>query len=301
MFTELKRIIHKNITGPSEIYSLLTKSCKIINMNAIEKLNKKNQEGKFICIGLDTDINKLPACLKENSDPILHFNKAIIEKCSEQAAAYKLNFAFYEREGYKGLQILEDTIAAIPEDILIIADAKRGDIGNTSQMYTEAILNKMNFDSITVNPYMGDDSIAPFIKDPDKLTFILALTSNTGASDFEKQKLENGLFLYQLVIDKVNYWNKNFNCGIVFGATKTEELYENMKRIGDLPVLLPGVGAQGGSLEDVVKTFKEFNRKNYLINVSRTIIYKSSENDFAEAALNEVIDLNESVKRLLND
>jgi len=270
-------------------------------MNAAEKLNKKNQEGKFICIGLDTDINKLPVCLKESSNPVLEFNKAIIEKCSGHAAAFKLNFAFYEREGYKGFQILEDTLAAIPEDILIIADAKRGDIGNTSQMYADAILNKMNFDSITVNPYMGDDSIAPFIKDPGKLIFILALTSNAGASDFEKQKLENGMYLYQLVIDKVTHWNKNFNCGIVFGATKSEDLHENMKRIGDLPVLLPGVGAQGGSLEDIVNIFKEFNRKNYLINVSRTIIYKSSENDFAEAALNEIISLNKSVNQLLND
>jgi orotidine-5'-phosphate decarboxylase len=270
-------------------------------MNALDKLNKKNQEGKYICIGLDTDLNKLPASVKKTSNPVLEFNKAIIEKCSEHAAAYKLNFAFYERDGAEGLRTLEDTIALIPEDILIIADAKRGDIGNTSQMYAEAILDKMNFDSITINPYMGEDSIAPFIKNPDKLTFILALTSNAGALDFEKQKLENGSFLYQLVIEKVNQWNVKHNCGIVFGATKSEELNQNMNRIGDLPVLLPGVGAQGGSLEDVVKTFKEFKRKNFLINVSRGIIYKSGENDYADAALNEIINLNETVSGLLNE
>jgi orotidine-5'-phosphate decarboxylase len=270
-------------------------------MNALEKLNRKNQEGKFICIGLDTDIDKLPACLRNKTDPIFEFNKAIIEKCSGYAAAYKLNFAFYERAGYEGFQILEETIAAIPGDILIIADAKRGDIGNTSQMYADAILNKMNFDSMTVNPYMGYDSIAPFINNPDKLIFILALTSNPGASDFEKQKFENGSYLYQLVIDKVNQWNINNNCGIVFGATKFEELLQNMIRIGNLPVLLPGVGAQGGNLEDVLKTFKKFNRKNFLINVSRGIIYKSNGIDFAEAALKELISMNASALQFFND
>jgi orotidine-5'-phosphate decarboxylase len=270
-------------------------------MNALDKLNRKNQEGKYICIGLDTDINKLPVSIKETSNPVLEFNKAIIEQCSTYAAAYKLNFAFYERDGYKGLQNLEDTIALIPEDILIIADAKRGDIGNTSQMYSEAILDKLNFDSVTVNPYLGDDSVAPFIKNQDKLTFILALTSNAGAADFEKQKLDNGLYLYQLVIEKVKQWNTNYNCGIVFGATKTEELLENMQRIGDLPVLLPGVGAQGGSLEDVVRAFRQVNRKNYLINVSRGIIYKSGGTDFAGEALKELKNLNNSVHQFLND
>jgi orotidine-5'-phosphate decarboxylase len=270
-------------------------------MNAIEKLNKKNSDEKFICIGLDTDINKLPVCIKDKANPVLEFNKAIIEKCSNYAAAYKLNFAFYEKDGYKGLQTLEETIALIPNDALIIADAKRGDIGNTSQMYAEAILDKMNFDSITINPYMGEDSIAPFIKNPDKLIFILALTSNAGASDFEKQKLEGGSYLYQIVIDKVNKWNLKNNCGIVFGATKSEELYQNMKRIGQLPVLLPGVGAQGGSLEDVVKTFREYKRKNFLINVSRGIIYKSNGDDFAGAALKEIIKLNDSARHLFNE
>jgi orotidine-5'-phosphate decarboxylase len=270
-------------------------------MNALEKLNRKNQEGKFICIGLDSDIDKLPDCLKDKTNPILEFNKALIEKCSGYAAAYKLNFAFYEKAGYEGIKIIEETIAAIPGDILIIADAKRGDIGNTSKMYAEAILNKMKFDSMTVNPYMGNDSIAPFIENTDKLIFILALTSNPGASDFEKQKLGNGSYLYQLVIEKVNQWNIKNNCGIVFGATKYEELNQNMNIIGKLPVLLPGVGAQGGSFEDVLKTFKKFNRKNFLINISRGIIYKSNGIDFAEAALQEIISLNISARQLLND
>jgi len=270
-------------------------------MDAFNKLNLKNQSSKFICIGLDTDIDKLPACLKDTKNPVLEFNKAIIEKCSGHAAAYKLNFAFYERGGYEGIKTMQETIAAIPDDILIIADAKRGDIGNTSLMYSEAILNNMNFDSVTVNPYMGYDSIAPFIKNPEKLIFILALTSNAGASDFEKQKLENGLCLYQLVIEKVNQWNINGNCGIVFGATKYEELCENMTRIGELPVLLPGVGVQGGSLEDVIKTFKKYRRRNFLVNVSRGIIYKSNGTDFADAALNEIVSLNESARLLLND
>ncbi len=269
-------------------------------MNALEKLRKKNNEGKFICLGLDTDIDKIPIHLKSKSDPVFEFNKQIIEACFGSAAAFKLNFAFYERDGYKGLHTLEKTLAIIPDDIIKIADAKRGDIGNTSQMYSKAILENLNFDSITVNPYMGEDSISPFLTNKEKLVFILALTSNSGAFDFEKLKLEDGSFLFQKVISKVKHWNKNGNCGIVFGATKTEELQENIKLFGELPVLLPGIGAQGGSLEDVVLTFKKAERKDFLINVSRGIIYKSANQDFAEAAQNELSFLNEKVAALLN-
>jgi orotidine-5'-phosphate decarboxylase len=270
-------------------------------MNAIRKLNSKNHEGKFICIGLDTDINKIPGFLKKEEDPVYEFNKLIIDRCSKYAAAFKLNFAFYERAGYKGFQTLEKTLAAIPDDLLVIADAKRGDIGNTSQMYAESIFDVMKFDSITVNPYMGEDSISPFLKYSDKLIFILALTSNPGAADFEKLKLENGSFLFQAVIDKVNQWNVSNNFGIVFGATKIEELVQNINKIKDLPVLLPGIGAQGGSLNGVIKLFKDNNRTNFLINVSRGIIYKSDDTEFAEAALQEITNLNQSIKLLYND
>ena len=166
-------------------------------------------------------------------------------------------------------------------------------------MYASAVYDYFGFDAVTIHPYMGFDSVNPFLENKDKISFILALTSNKGANDFEKLKLEDGAFLYQNVIRKVKEWNTNRNCGIVFGATQIDELYENIKLFGNLPVLLPGVGAQGGSLEDVVKVFKANNRLNLLINSSRGIIYKDNSNKFAESAKNEIIRLNEIVKSIL--
>lgn len=282
------------------MYTVQEKIILDIKMNAVEKLINRNKEEKFICVGLDSDIDKIPAFLKEKADPIYEFNKAIIEACAEFAAAFKINFAFYEREGNKGLLTLEKTLSIIPSNVLTIADAKRGDIGNTSQMYSKAILEKLNFDSITVNPYMGEDSIRPFLQNEDKLVFVLVLTSNPGASDFEKLKLEDGSFLFQKVIEKVKIWNSKNNCGIVFGATKSEELLNNIEKFENLPVLLPGIGAQGGSLEDVVRAFKMANKFNFILNVSRGIIYKSNKSDFATAARNELLNLNNSIKDLLS-
>jgi orotidine-5'-phosphate decarboxylase len=268
-------------------------------MNALEKLKNKNNEGKFICVGLDSDINKIPVHLKKMDEPVLEFNKAIINSTVEYAAAFKINFAFYESLGYTGLSTLEKTIKLIPEDILIIADAKRGDIGNTSAMYAKAVFDNLLFDSITINPYMGEDSILPFLSYQDKIIFVLTLTSNPGSEDFEKMKLQNGLFVFQQVIEKVKKWNKNNNCGIVFGATKPEELRQNIQSFDSLPVLLPGVGAQGGSLDDVVNTFKQNGRNNYIVNVSRGIIYKSNNKDFYIDAENEIKALNNNVNKLL--
>lgn len=269
-------------------------------MTAQEKLTQKNSEGKFICVGLDTDINKIPAHLKKSGDAIYDFNKSIIEKTGNSAAAYKLNFAFYENTGTQGFKILKRTIEIIPDDVLIIGDAKRGDIGNTSRMYADSLFNHFKCDASTLNPYMGEDSVQPFLQYENKLNFILALTSNRGARDFEKLRLDNGEYLYQRIIKKVNEWNTNKNCGIVFGATQAEELKINFKLIDDLPVLLPGVGAQGGNLEDVVRYFKENERLNFLINVSRGIIYKSSESEFAAAAAEELNTLNKKIKNVLS-
>ncbi len=269
-------------------------------MKAAEKLKFKNEEGKFICVGLDTDINKIPPHLLKNKNPILEFNKAIIESCGNYAAAFKLNFAFYERDGFKWFDTLKETLSFIPKDILVIADAKRGDIGNTSEMYAKAILDDLNFDSVTVNPYMGKDSVSPFIKDAKKLIFILALTSNPGATDFEKLKLENGKMLFQHVIDKIKSWNQNQNCGIVFGATNSEELQSNINLFGDLPVLLPGIGAQGGNLSDVILAFKQSRRNDFLVNVSRSIIYKSNNYNFAEESQKELLYLNDQIAKLFN-
>ncbi len=269
-------------------------------MNASDKLSRKNSEGKFICVGLDTDLNKIPVHLRDLDNPVYEFNRLIIEETSRSAAAYKLNFAFYENSGSQGFEILKKTISIIPDDVLIIGDAKRGDIGNTARMYADSIFNYFGCDASTINPYMGEDSLLPFLQFKNKLNFILALTSNPGAENFEKLKLQNGNYLYQQVIIKVNEWNANHNCGIVFGATQTKELKDNLDIIRGLPVLLPGVGAQGGSLEDVVNFFKKAGRLNFLVNVSRGLIYKSNQRDFARAAAEELNTLNTKVKKELN-
>ena len=268
-------------------------------MTAQEKLVKKNSEQKVICVGLDSDINKIPSHLRSFANPVLEFNRIIIENTCNYAAAYKINFAFYEKDGAGGFETIEKTIALIPEDIMIIADAKRGDIGNTSQMYASTVYNYFKCDAVTIHPYMGFDSVNPFLENKGKLNFILALTSNKGAEDFEKLKLLDGKMVYQRVIEKIKEWNLNKNCGIVFGATQIEELSANIKLIGDLPVLLPGVGAQGGSLEKVLQVFKANKRLNLLVNSSRGIIYKDNGDKFAESAKNEIIRLNEIVKNIL--
>ncbi len=267
-------------------------------MNALEKLIAANDANKFICVGLDTDIEKIPSFLRSSSKPVLDFNKSIIDVVKEDAAAVKINFAFYESAGYKGIKILSETIDYIPDEILVIGDAKRGDIGNTSKMYAKSVYDHFKCDAVTLNPLLGYDSLEPFLKYEDKLNFILALTSNPGASDFEKQKLDDGIFLYQKIIQKVNKWNTMKNCGIVFGATKSDELRENMNNIGSLPVLLPGIGTQSGNLEEVVYSFKSMKRKQLLINVSRSLIYKSNRKNFAHKAKEELVRLNSKVVKL---
>lgn len=268
-------------------------------MNAIQKLDFANKSGKYICIGLDSDPKKLPLHLYSSKKPVVEFNKQIVEATKDAAAAYKLNLAFYESEGTNGIKNLEETLSFIPDKILTIADGKRGDIGNTSNLYAESIFNYLKFDSTTLNPYMGQDSLEPFLLYPEKLNFILALTSNPGSADFQKQKLESGEFLYQNVIRKIHKWNTNNNCGIVFGATNISELKANLQLIDNLPMLIPGVGAQGGNLEDVTKILFAEKKYSFLINVSRGIIQKSLGEDFALAAKNELSSLNQTVLKTL--
>ena len=261
-------------------------------MTSQEKISSKNHQGKFICVGLDTDINKIPSFLKNDPDGVFKFNQSIIKATRDYAAAYKINFAFYESAGSKGIAQLERTVELIPTDILSIADAKRGDIGNTSEMYARSVFEHFGFDAVTLHPYMGKDSLQPFLDYSDKMNYVLVLTSNPGAQDFEKLELNGGKFVYQKILDSVNEWNVKNNCGIVFGATNVDELKNNIKNFGSLSVLLPGVGAQGGSLEYVSDAFSDNGRKNYLVNISRAIIYKSSGKDFAEAAKMEIVALN---------
>lgn len=267
-------------------------------MSVIKKLISANETGKYICIGLDTDPKKIPSHLNSLKNPVVEFNKRIIESTKDDVAAYKLNLAFYESEGISGLENLIETLSFIPENILTIADGKRGDIGNTSSLYARSIFEHFNFDSSTLNPYMGKDSLEPFLDYNTKLNFILTLTSNPGSSDFQKLQLKNGNFLYQDVIKKIHNWNKNSNCGIVFGATNLNELKENLILIDDLPMLIPGVGAQGGSLEDVTSTLFASNKSSFLINVSRGIIQKSFGEDFAEAARIELLSLNQIIFKI---
>ena len=265
-------------------------------MNALAKVKNRLENGYHICVGLDSDINKIPHHLRNEDDAILKFNKSIIEHTSDIAAAFKINFAFYEKEGAEGMELLSRTLKLIPDDVLIIGDAKRGDIGNTSQMYAQSMFEHYKLDASTLSPYMGYDSLSPFIDYSENIHFILALTSNPGSHDFEKLDLASGKKVYQEVISKVSQWNKNKNLGIVFGATNLDELKNNIQNFEDLLILLPGVGAQGGDLEGIVRTFKEHSNNNYIINVSRALIYADSTEKFAEVSRKVLENYNRTIQ-----
>lgn len=246
----------------------------------------------FLCIGLDVDLTKIPQHLLNTEDPIFEFNKAIIDATHDLCVSYKPNTAFYEAYGLKGWQSLEKTIKYINEkypEIFTIADAKRGDIGNTSTMYAKAFLEDLNFDSVTVAPYMGKDSVEPFLAFENKHTILLALTSNQGAFDFQTKQVE-GKPMYQTVLETSKSWKNSENLMYVVGATKAEFFTEIRKIVPDSFLLVPGVGAQGGSLADVCKYGMNANI-GLLINSSRGIIYASNQENFAEAARAEALKL----------
>ncbi|MBF6608649.1 MAG: orotidine-5'-phosphate decarboxylase [Flavobacterium sp.] len=239
----------------------------------------------FLCIGLDVDIDKIPPHLLGAEDPIFEFNKAIIDATHDLAVAFKPNTAFYEACGAKGWLSLEKTIHYINHkhpEIFTIADAKRGDIGNTSAMYAKAFLSDLGFDSVTVAPYMGKDSVEPFLAVKHKYTILLALTSNEGASDFQT-RTSDGKPLYQQVLETSKTWQNSENLMYVVGATKAEFLVDIRKIVPDSFLLIPGVGAQGGNLADVYKYGVNSN-VGLLVNSSRDILYASSGEDFAEKA-----------------
>ncbi len=264
-------------------------------MNAAEKLLYAVKQGKHICVGLDSDINKIPEHLFSAEDPIFEFNKRIIEATADYAAAYKLNFAFYESLGIKGLNSLIKTLRILPRELLVIADAKRGDIGNTSVKYAQAIYEHFQFDSATLNPYMGYDSVEAFKVYREKLSFILSLTSNPSAGDFEQLKLADGGYLFQEVIRRVGKWNEYGNLGIVFGATNIDALAENFDLFKELPVLLPGVGAQGGDLKSISSLFYERNKKDYMVNISRSLIFADNTVNFQLKVREKIIEFNKQV------
>ncbi len=269
-------------------------------MNSLDKILSANISGKFVCVGLDPDFDKLPSNLKSLENPVLEFNRLIIEATKQYAAAYKLNFAFYEKFGKKGFELIKKTLEFIPNDILKIADGKRGDIGNTAKMYAESVYGYFNFDACTLNPYMGKDSITPFLKYKNKLNFILGLTSNPSSSDFEKLKLQDGSMLYEAVIKKILEWNEDKNCGLVFGATNKTDMQEHIHLISKLPLLVPGIGAQGGNFDDVLKILLKSKSSGILINIGRSIIYKSTEKDFAEQSEKQLVCYNSSAEHILN-
>lgn len=265
-------------------------------MNTKDKLQKAYSLHSHICVGLDTDSTKLPQPLLNEANPVLSFNKKIIDATREHCAAYKINFAFYEAEGLKGIDNLFQTIEYIGGSSIVIGDAKRGDIGNTAEQYAKSIFDVFKCDCATVNPLMGIDTLQPFISREDKISYALGLTSNPGAADFEKEILADGRMLFQKIIEQVSSANKNKNCGIVFGATKLEDMIENINRLKNLHLLIPGIGAQGGDLTALLKILAENRHDQFLINVSRSVIYKSQSTDFDEAAKEEVIRLNKIVR-----
>ena len=261
---------------------------------------KKKQS--FLCIGLDVDLSKIPTHLLELEDPIFEFNKAIIEATHHLCVAYKPNTAFYEAYGLKGWKSLEKTIQYLntnyPE-IYTIADAKRGDIGNTSTMYAKAFLEDLAFDSVTVAPYMGKDSVEPFLAFKDKHTIMLALTSNKGAFDFQTLQT-NGQELYKQVLETSKTWENSENLMYVVGATKAEYFKEIRKIVPNSFLLVPGVGAQGGNLQDVCK-YGMSDNVGLLINSSRGIIYAGNDENFAQTAATKALELQQQMEVILNN
>src|SRR3989337_919196 len=256
-------------------------------MKFIEKLKSaSSKNNSLLCVGLDTEFEKIPKFLLQEKDPIFAFNQAVIDSTKDLVCAYKPNLAFYEAYGIKGLEALKKTCEYIPKDIPIILDAKRGDIGNTSKMYARAIFEEFKADGVTLSPYLGGDSLSPFLEYEDKCSFILCLTSNPGAKDFQLLSF-NGKPLYKIVAEKVLSWNKKGNCGLVVGATYPEQLKEIREIAPDLPILIPGIGAQKGDVELTVKYGTDKKGDLAIINSSRGILYAPSEKDFAQASREE--------------
>lgn len=270
----------------------------------IENIRKKKS---YLCIGLDSDPKKIPPHLNQSDDPVFEFNQLIIDATHDLAVAYKLNTAFYESAGIRGWQSMEKTIRYLDkfnQSVFTIADAKRGDIGNTSEMYAKAFLADppagLGFDAITVAPYMGSDSVKPFFNYSGKWVILLALTSNSGASDFQNQKFEDGEQLFEKVINQSKAWGNMENLMYVVGATKARMLEGIRQQVPDHFLLIPGVGAQGGNLEEVSKA--GLNKDcGLLINSSRGIIFASSGNDFAEKAREEAHKIQREMANFLSN
>ena len=272
---------------------------KFNSMNRQKLIFQIKQKQSFLCVGLDTDIKKIPVHLLALEDPVFEFNKLIIDATKEFCVAYKPNIAFYESRGLSGWTSLQKTLDYIPKDIFTIADAKRGDIGNTSSMYAKAFFKNMNFDAVTVAPYMGKDSVTPFLEFEDKWAIVLALTSNKGGLDFQTFKNENGKQLFEQVLETSQTWGTDENMMYVVGATRAEQLSEIRSIIPNHFLLVPGVGEQGGNMQDVAK-YGMNSDCGLLVNSSRGIIYAGNDVDFAAKAGNEAQKLQQEMAILLS-
>jgi orotidine-5'-phosphate decarboxylase len=274
---------------------LFPKTGVLAEMKFVEKLlNISRKNDSLVCVGLDTDLEKMPKHLLGEEDPQFPFNQRIIDRTSDLVCAYKPNMAFYEAQGSKGWDALKKTCEYIPRDIPIIIDAKRGDIGNTARMYAKAIFERLTADALTVNAYMGKDAVLPFLEYDGKCAFVLCLTSNRGAKDFQFSAVD-GKPLYEIVAEKVVSWNDGDNCGLVVGATYPEQLRRIREIAPSLPILIPGIGAQAGDIESTVRFGTDKNGELAIINSSRAILYASAEEDFAEVARNEALRLRDSI------
>jgi orotidine-5'-phosphate decarboxylase len=267
-------------------------------VNFLEKLHiASHRNGSLLCIGLDPDLSLMP-----EKTSVLEFNRAIIEATSDLVCAYKLNFAFYEALDSRGISTLKQTIKDVPEDIPVIGDAKRGDIGNTARAYAKAIFESLSCDAATVNPYLGLDSVAPFIEYRDKGVFILCRTSNPGAEDFQSLRCKEGAGsrrLFQIVAHKASQWNTHGNIGLVVGATYPEELKLIREAHPTMPLLIPGIGAQGGDLALAVRYGVDAQGERVIISSSRQVIYASRQKDFAQAARRVALSLRDQINRSL--
>lgn len=271
-------------------------------MNSQELFEQIKEKRSFLCVGLDTDKTKIPEHLLDTEDPIFEFNKAIVDATHDLCVAYKPNLAFYESEGIEGLKSLEKTVNYIREnypELFLIADAKRGDIGNTSKMYAKAFFEHMNFDSVTVAPYMGEDSVTPFLSYENKWVILLALTSNKGAFDFQFME-EDGSRLFEKVLETSKEWGTPENMMYVVGATKAESLTDIRSIIPQSFLLVPGVGAQGGSLAEVAK-YGINNKCGLLVNSSRGIIYAGKDKDYALFARGEAMKIQTEMSTILEE
>lgn len=268
-------------------------------MNFKQKLTTiSHNNNSLVCIGLDVDKEKMPKFLFESSKhPYLEFNKSIIDSTKDLVCAYKLNMAFYEVLGTEGFELLKKTIKHIPKDVVVILDGKRNDIGNTARKYAQTLFETLSADAITVNPYLGKDGVAPFLEYKDKCSFILCRTSNASAGDFQDLAVSETL-LYQIVAKKIKEWNGNDNCGAVVGATYPEELKTIRSILGDeIPILIPGIGKQGGDVEKTIKNGTNSKGELAVINSSRGIIFAGDDEDFATVSRKKAISLRDEINK----